>query len=860
MKRNLFLLTPLLLYVSLAVGQNQWQWLNPRPSGYSCLKVVFTDHVTGFILNSNGDLIRTSDQGNSWTIAGNFPRATCMDVKDSTGVIASITGRVYVSSDNGTSWQAVRTDTVDAFQFVNIVSRDSFFISTPNGIIYSTGDRGKSWVANTCNARLSCLSFINSKIGFAGSPSSTILKTVDGAKTWKTLNQVNYSNGNIRAIDFRNQDTGYAYRESDTMLITHDGGNTWNGYDAHLASTATTIDFVSPLTGFLGGEGGVLYRSTDGGITWTYTGPSNNFKYGHDINSLAFVTVDTGFAVGFLGQIWKTTDSGSTWSAYSPTYTNVADAYFASPTVGYAANGSNVLKTTDSGRTWNPLGLTTGNNFGDYSTFKYLHFSSPDTGYVISDQYVQAHRTNDGGQTWTTIIPTAGSYMSAPGISYPAPQTALLCLNQAIVQTTDGGNTWPTVWTVGATQASGPPYYLNNIFSVNPTTAFGAYSGQVFKTTNGFQSWTQVFGSSGGYDITGLWFFNAQKGFIVDDEGDIFETTNGGNTWVQVRQYGADDEGNFNGIVKFFNSQVGYMTNGSIFGSGSYGRVYKTVDGGQTWQLSHTTGGVSIEFTPDSNVVIAGYGGSILREAIGGWQVDSLHVAFNNSCGTVLSCSIGAALGKIDSIQFEVTSAGGNKKLIDANPGFADNGRVSVVSTLNGLLADTLYSVRMRFLFNGSVAYSDTVEFEGLGLPQPYIADSAGTLISSAATGNQWYLSGSVISGATGRRLVPGGTGSYTVQASQNGCTSPMSTAVEFSVDALGVVVYPNPVKDLLYLLNTQNRVLSVRIVDLTGRTLMTLDYKGSPIKVSELAPGEYILNVVDKGNGKTGNVLFLKL
>src|SRR5258708_34398580 len=124
--------------------------------------------------------------------------------------------------------------------------------------------------------------------------------------------------------------------------------------------------------------------------------------------------------------------------------------------------------------------------------------------------------------------------MAASGICNPAQQTALLCMSTAIVETTDGGNTWPTVWTVSATQASGPPYFLNNIFYVNATTAFGAYSGQVYKTTNGFQSWTQVFSNSSNNSITGLWFFNAQKGFVVKEAGNIFETNNYGITLHRV--------------------------------------------------------------------------------------------------------------------------------------------------------------------------------------------------------------------------------------------------------------------------------------------------------------------------------------
>src|SRR5580698_4257063 len=111
MEKKFFLLWFQLFCVALANGQNQWEWLNPRPSGYSYVKLVFTDRLTGSILNGNGDLIKTADQGNSWHNVGNFPRATSMDIRDSTGIIASITGGVYLSSDNGNTWESIMTDT-----------------------------------------------------------------------------------------------------------------------------------------------------------------------------------------------------------------------------------------------------------------------------------------------------------------------------------------------------------------------------------------------------------------------------------------------------------------------------------------------------------------------------------------------------------------------------------------------------------------------------------------------------------------------------------------------------------------------------------------------------------------------------
>jgi hypothetical protein len=87
----------------------------------------------------------------------------------------------------------------------------------------------------------------------------------------------------------------------------------------------------------------------------------------------------------------------------------------------------------------------------------------------------------------------------------------------------------------------------------------------------------------------------------------------------------------------------------------------------------------------------------------------------------------------------------------------------------------------------------------------PVITQSpAGTLTSSAATGNQWYIGGSLIPGATGQTYVvtsAAQNGSYTVvTTSATGCASATSAAVTVTVTGTAsaaltaaVLVYPNP-------------------------------------------------------------------
>jgi hypothetical protein len=183
-------------------------------------------------------------------------------------------------------------------------------------------------------------------------------------------------------------------------------------------------------------------------------------------------------------------------------------------------------------------------------------------------------------------------------------------------------------------------------------------------------------------------------------------------------------------------------------------------------------------------------------------------------------------------------------------------------AALTRLTAGETYSAQLAYRFNGSDAYSNTIQFIAQTIPTPNIYDSAGFLVSTASSGNQWYLNAKPIAGATNRLLQPKSSGSYTVQATQDSCVSAISNPVNFHVAALGVIVAPNPAYDNLTLLNTQNRSLTIRIIDLTGQTLLTTYTINTYLNldVAQLSTGEYILNVTDNNTHQTGNLLFIKL
>lgn len=837
-------------------GQSGWQWLNPQPSGFNNVKVKFTDRQNGFILNSNGDLLRTGDQGGQWQQTDHFPNALIMDIAHTTGVIAGNNGTAYLSHDNGASWSAVNIGTTDALTLVSIVSRDTLYLGSGNGDLFETMDGGQSWVALSCKQPIKCIWFVDSRTGFAGGAESLILKTTDGGQTWQTKEQTNTIPSGILALQFLDAQNGFAVREYDDVQVTTDGGNTWATYDGKYQMTV--VDMVDASVGYIAGENGAICRSADGGKTWNPVIPPNGFKDGYQLYSVDFIAPDTGFAVGLKGRILKTVDGGANWTWYSPSYLPITGLSFPTPAVGYAADWNYTYKTTDSGRHWTPMNLTTGTVFPSQTQFHQAYFVNADTGFFVSTNNLQLHTTTDGGQTWTTSNPFVYSWTDAASLNFVDRLNGFILLGSgsnvnAVFRTRDGGLSWSQVWI----SYSGPNYLTKASF-LDTLTGFAIQSQNIYKTVDGGVSWQPIYQPSNYQLLTDVWFTDRQNGFAGSFDDGLAVTHDGGATWSPVPiPYSS---GGIN-TIRFFNGQIGYFTDGNNTGPVDYGNIYRTVDGGKTWQRDMPFTGTGILFTADSNVLVSGFAGVILKSGIRGYRADSLSVGAGDDCNKTLSAVVTATLSEADSLSFEITAPDGTVKRVAASPSSVSNGRVTCTAATPPLTPRLAYSVRLRLVYNGSAVYSDPQRFVASGLPKPGILDSAGVLISSSDSGNQWFLNGAAIADASQMHYTPKTSGLYTVQVTRGGCQSPMSDSVVFVAEHLGVRVYPNPAMNFVTVVNTQSRPLSYRILSIMGEQVATgnLYFSAATFDTRRWAPGEYLIEVVDKQSGKKGSVLFLK-
>lgn len=134
----------------------------------------------------------------------------------------------------------------------------------------------------------------------------------------------------------------------------------------------------------------------------------------------------------------------------------------------------------------------------------------------------------------------------------------------------------------------------------------------------------------------------------------------------------------------------------------------------------------------------------------------------------------------------------------------------------------------------------------------PTITDNAGTLESSfTGSGNQWYLNGSPIGGATNDTYTPTQGGSYTcIYTDANGCTSSSSNAIvsTLGVDELTInfSIYPNPTTEKLTIDAGVVVKANITLTDLSGRAVINTKMNQSlqQIDVSTLADGVYMIKI----------------
>ncbi|MFN3270669.1 MAG: WD40/YVTN/BNR-like repeat-containing protein, partial [Candidatus Kapaibacteriota bacterium] len=152
-----------------------------------------------------------------------------------------------------------------------------------------------------------------------------------------------------------------------------------------------------------------------------------------------------------------------------------------------------------------------------------------------------------------------------------------------VLRTTDMGATWTGTMIRGA-------YQLEHIHFVDEkvgfTSGIGSNGfGKIYKTTDGGATWFDITPNRA-EDLWGHWFVDRDYGVVIGGgcitPQRFFLTTNGGNSWDYVTEINYLPNSGLTDVIIYSRWGLGYAT--------SSGYIWKTTDGGRSWQIFSRTG------------------------------------------------------------------------------------------------------------------------------------------------------------------------------------------------------------------------------------------------------------------------------
>ena len=375
------------------------------------------------------------------------------------------------------------------------------------------------------------------------------------------------------------------------------------------------VDFITPLRGIVVGEDHTFVETFDGGLTWTQMpdAPRDPAWSEEPYDDVFFLDELHAWVVGNNNDAWRTTDGGQTWEQMvnfpAGSYYHIE---FLTPTLGYVGGGA-LVRTQDGGLTWDVL--TAWDEEGSVFGFD---FRTPEVGVMCNYPIVEwspydagVYETRDGAATWrllregvhndVALLPNGDILAAEPG---------------AIALSTDQGDSW-------SVRVTDMEEGFSEFFVVDASRVIAVgLVGSIWLSEDGGSTWDRTHQGTGG--LPGFWdvgFSDSDHGWLGGDSGWFFKTEDGGRTWLQAG----------NGLatgwmdLEMADARHGYAVSYS-------GYVGHTNDGGAWWNVDHVkvTGPIfgrdeTLEAVcavdPDF-AVAAGHGGVVFKTEDGGatWQ------------------------------------------------------------------------------------------------------------------------------------------------------------------------------------------------------------------------------------------------
>ena len=609
--------------------------------------VFFTDANTGYVIGTNGTILKTIDGGTTLDTLFSDPSKLLYSVyftDANTGYTVGEDNTILKTTNGGTNWNPLSSGSAQYqwFRGVYFTDTNTGYVVGFNGSIFKTINSGTTWdtLSSGTTKFLCSIYFVDANIGYIVGDSGAIIKTTNGGTNWETL-----SSGNtqwLRSVYFIDASLGYVVGGT-SIYRTSNGGSNWfeDEIPPISVSTMSAVQFAvknNTVVGFAVGDR-ILRTSFEyfggepGGNSGRYPGwvQVNSGTTGH-LRGVDYVDPFVAFAVGDPPFDFFVTEKGM------------------------------ILRTINGGQTW-----TRQQSHDTTSFLTDVSFADVNNGIAVGWKGVILHTTNSGTD-W--VQQSSGTTNTLDAVDMLDLNNAFACGGCSIIgcgntntllHTSNGGVTWET-------QTNGTSGYWWDIDYINSTTATAVGTqGRIIRTTNAGLSW---FPQTGGRNLNlgGVQFIDVNNGIAISYNGPVLRTTDGGTNWVQTDSLMSGYK------ISYIDSNNAFIVSPLPDGTSL---IYRTTNGGLNWTLQDTieTPIYAVSFADANNGLITGTGGMILRTSNAGVFSGTNNAHNRNG----LNLPIGDFQNADDSINVNVT---GNSRAYAVSNGYIVTGVYLTIDTV----------------------------------------------------------------------------------------------------------------------------------------------------------------------------------
>ena len=277
-------------------------------TGFDISAVHFLDGQRGFAVGGNswyhGVALATADGGVTW-VADSLgdKQLFALDFNDQgEGVAAGIDGYVFSRKEQETDWNFYRYTIWEIYRGVAHNGKATLLVggqAYKSGILARLDEQFQFDTSSQYDVELDAVCFADEQVAIAVGY-GLVLRSENRGRSWAPLP---VDGDHFRAVHFPSASVGYIAGYAGTILKTVDGGKTWkklrNGGDIWQSNILVrSVFFKDEETGYLAGEKGVVWKTVNGGEDWTVLDGLPELDY-YDVHVIG----DEGWLVGEQGAI-----------------------------------------------------------------------------------------------------------------------------------------------------------------------------------------------------------------------------------------------------------------------------------------------------------------------------------------------------------------------------------------------------------------------------------------------------------------------------------------------------------------------------------------------------------------------------